>query len=337
MRFIGINGFGRVGRQVFKAIRERYPELEIVAINDLGDVKTNAHLLRHDSTYGRYEAEVGFDKDSITVNGKTTRVFAEKDPARVPWGEVGAEIVIESTPIFTDAKVASRHIHGGARKVIITAPAKNEDVTIVMGVNEKSYDPSKHHVISNASCTTNGLAPVAKVLLDDFGIIKGQMSTIHAFTNSQKLLDQQPGDLRDIRGAAQNIVPTATGAARALKLVIPEVEGRLDGMAYRVPTVTVSIVEIVCLLERSTSKDEVNEALEQASSNGMEGILDITYEPLVSMDFRGDTHSSIVDGLVTNVVQGDLAKVAAWYDNEWGYCCRVADLANLVASRGRRL
>lgn len=337
MRFIGINGFGRVGRQVFKAIRERYPELEIVAINDLGDVKTNAHLLRHDSTYGRYEAEVGFDKDSITVNGKTTRVFAEKDPARVPWGEVGAEIVIESTPIFTDAKVASGHIHGGARKVIITAPAKNEDVTIVMGVNEKSYDPSKHHVISNASCTTNGLAPVAKVLLDDFGIIKGQMSTIHAFTNSQKLLDQQPGDLRDIRGAAQNIVPTGTGAARALKLVIPEVEGRLDGMAYRVPTVTVSIVEIVCLLERSTSKDEVNEALERASSNGMEGILDITYEPLVSMDFRGDTHSSIVDGLVTNVVQGDLAKVAAWYDNEWGYCCRVADLANLVASRGRRL
>ena len=332
---IGINGFGRIGRQVLKAIKERHgSELEVVAINDLVDNKTNAHLLKYDSNYGRYPGTVEVGANGLIVDGKAVSVFAEKDPGSIPWGKAGVDIVVESTGFFTDANQARAHIHDGVKKVIISAPAKNEDFTVVLGVNADKYDRSKHNVISNASCTTNGLAPTVKVLLDNFGIIKGQMTTIHAYTNSQRLLDMQSKDLREARAAALNIVPASTGAARALKLVIPEIEGKLDGAAYRVPTPTVSIVEMVCLVEKATTAEAVNEAMRKAAAGAMKGILAVSDEPLVSMDLKGDPHSSIVDALTTNVVAGDLVKVASWYDNEWGYSCRTSDLCSFMTRKG---
>jgi glyceraldehyde 3-phosphate dehydrogenase len=332
---IGINGFGRIGRQVLKAIKERHAsEIEVVAINDLIDTKTNAHLLKYDSNYGRYPGTVEAAEGGLVVDGRPIAVFAEKDPGAIPWGSVGAEIVVESTGFFTDANLARAHVRDTVKKVIISAPAKNEDVTLVLGVNGEKYDAAKHTLISNASCTTNGLAPTVKVLVDSFGLLKGQMTTIHAYTNSQRLLDMQSKDLREARAAALNIVPTSTGAARALKLVIPEVDGKLDGVAYRVPTPTVSIVEVVALVNKATSADEVNDALREAAAGPMKGILQVSDEPLVSMDLKGDPHSSTVDALTTNVVAGDLVKVAAWYDNEWGYSCRTADLCAFIAGKG---
>jgi len=332
---IGINGFGRIGRQVLKAIKERHGDkLEVVAINDLVDNKTNAHLLKYDSNYGRYPGTVEVGEGGLVVDGKPISVFAEREPGNIPWGKAGVEIVVESTGFFTDAQQARAHVRDSVKKVIISAPAKNEDVTLVLGVNAEKYDPAKHTVVSNASCTTNGLAPTVKVLVDSFGLIKGQMTTIHAYTNSQRLLDMQSKDLREARAAGLNIVPTSTGAARALKLVIPEVEGKLDGVAYRVPTPTVSIVEVVALVNRQTTPDEVNDALRAAAAGPMKDILQVSDEPLVSMDLKGDPHSSTVDALTTNVVGGDLVKVAAWYDNEWGYSCRTADLCAYLVDRG---
>jgi len=332
---IGINGFGRIGRQVLKAIRERHPdELEVVAINDLIDNKTNAHLLKYDSTYGRYPGTVEVGEGGLIVDGKPIAVYAEREPAKIPWGQSGVQIVMEGTGLFTDANKARDHLHDTVKKVVISAPAKNEDATLVLGVNADTYDPAKHNVISNASCTTNGLAPVVKVLVDEFGLIKGQMTTVHSYTNTQRLLDVQSPDLRDARAAGMNIVPSSTGAARALKLVIPEVAGKLDGAAYRVPTPTVSIVEVVCLVGKQTSVEEVNAAMRKAAAGPMNGILAVSDEPLVSMDFKGDSHSSTVDASTTNVVGGDLVKVAAWYDNEWGYSCRMADMLAFVAGKG---
>jgi len=333
---VGINGFGRIGRQVFRTIRERHGDsLQVVAINDLVDTTTNAHLLKYDSNYGRFPGEVSATDGGLQVDGDFVRVFAEREPARIPWGEVGAEIVIESTGFFTDATQAAAHRHDSVKKVIISAPARNEDVTIVLGVNDEKYDPARHHVISNASCTTNGLAPPVKVLVEEFGLLKGQMTTVHSYTNSQMILDRAgPKDLREARSGAMNIVPTSTGAARALRLVIPEVDGILDGLAYRVPTPTVSVVEVVALVNKKTNRDEVNSVLRHWSKERMRGIMDITEEPVVSMDMKGNEHSSIIDGLSTNVVDGDLVKVVSWYDNEWGYACRLADLAALVASKG---
>jgi glyceraldehyde 3-phosphate dehydrogenase len=333
---VGINGFGRIGRQVLRTIRERHPnDLKVVAINDLTDVATSAHLLKYDSNYGRYPGEVSAVDGGIQIDSDMIRVFAERDPAKIPWGDAGVEIVIESTGFFTDATLAAAHRHDSVKKVIISAPARNEDVTIVLGVNDEKYDPGQHNVISNASCTTNGLAPPVKVLVEEFGLLKGQMTTVHSYTNSQQILDRQgPSDLREARAGAMNIVPTSTGAARALRLVIPEVDGILDGLAYRVPTPTVSVVEVVGLVARPTNKDEVNSALRHWSMERMKGILDVTEDPVVSMDMKGNEHSSIIDGLSTNVVAGDLVKVVSWYDNEWGYACRLADLTAMVAGKG---
>ncbi len=332
---IGINGFGRIGRQSFKAMWERHRDtLEVVAVNDLVDTATNAHLLKYDTNYGRFGAEIRASEGAIHVDGTVVRVVAQPDLAKIPWRELGVEIVVESTGLFTDGKQAAGHLDAGAKRVVITAPAKNEDVTVVLGVNAERYDPARDRIVSNASCTTNGLAPVVKVLLDTFGIVKGQMTTIHSYTNSQKLLDVAGKDLREARAAGLNIVPTSTGAARALKLVIPEVEGKLDGLAYRVPTPTVSIVEVVALTERDTNRDEVNGAMRRAAAGPMKGILDVVDEPVVSMDLKGTSASSIVDAACTNVVGGNLVKVAAWYDNEWGYACRVADLCAFIAERG---
>ncbi len=329
---VGINGFGRIGRQVFKAIRDRHKEsLEIAAINDLTDSKTNAHLLKYDSNYGRYPGQVEASNGNIVVDGETIRVFAERDPGAIKWSDVGADIVVESTGFFTDAKKAVAHMNGGAKKVIISAPARDEDITIVLGVNERMYEPSKHHVVSNASCTTNGLAPVAKVLFDTFGIQKGLLTTVHSYTNSQRLLDMASPDLRDARAAAMNIVPAATGAARAVGLVIPELQGRFTGIAFRVPTSTVSVVDFVAVLERDVTVEEVNAALKNAAEGPLKGIMAYTEEPLVSMDLKGNTNSSIVSGIDTMVVGGNMVKVISWYDNEWGYSCRVADLANFMA------
>lgn len=333
---IGINGFGRIGRQVLRTIRERHgDELQVVAINDLVDVDTNVHLLKYDSNYGRFNGEVRAVEGDLEIDGQRIKVFAERDPAKIAWGEAGVQIVIESTGFFTDATQAAAHRHDTVKKVIISAPARNEDVTLVLGVNDEKYDPAKHHVISNASCTTNGLAPPVKVLVDEFGLKKGQMTTIHSYTNSQQILDKAgPKDLREARAGAMNIVPTSTGAARALRLVIPEVDGILDGIAYRVPTPTVSVVEVVGLVGRKTSRDEVNSVLKHWSRERMKGIMDVTDDPVVSMDMKGNEHSSIIDALSTNVVDGDLVKVVSWYDNEWGYACRLADLTAMVASKG---
>jgi glyceraldehyde 3-phosphate dehydrogenase len=332
---VGINGFGRIGRQSLKAILERYPrELEVVAINDLTDTKTNAHLLKYDSTYGRFPGEVEATADSLIVNGHTIKVLAQRDPAQIPWGDLGIDIVIESTGFFTNAEKAAAHLRGGAKKVIISAPAKGEDLTVVLGVNENMYDPARHNIISNASCTTNCLAPAAKVINDTFGIEKGLMNTIHSYTNDQRILDQVHGDLRRARSAGVNIIPTTTGAARALALVIPELKGRFDGLSLRVPTVTVSMVDFVANVRKETTKEAVNEAFKQAAAGALNGILEYTDEPLVSMDFRGDSHSSIIDGLLTMVEGGNMVKVLAWYDNEWGYSCRIADLTHFIAQKG---
>ena len=333
---IGINGFGRIGRQVFKAINERYADkLEVVAINDLVASETNANLLKYDSNYGRWNRDIRAEGGNIVVDGKVITVFSEREPGNIPWGKVGAEIVIESTGFFTDANLAKAHRHDSVKKVIISAPAKNEDLTIVLGVNADKYDRSKHNVISNASCTTNGVAPVVKVLVDNLGFIKGQMTTIHSYTNSQQILDKAAGtDLREMRAGPLNIVPLATGAAKALRLVIPEIDGKLDGLAYRVPTPTVSIVEVVALTEKNTTKDELNAILRDTAGEKMKGILGFTMDPVVSMDMKGDERSSIVDGQSTNVVLGNLVKVAAWYDNEWGYACRLSDLCAFLVDEG---
>ncbi len=332
---VGINGFGRIGRQSMKAMLERYPrDIEVVAINDLTDTHTNAHLLKYDSTYGRFPGEVEATPEALIVNGHSIKVLAQRDPAQIPWGDLGVQLVIESTGFFTDASKAAAHLKGGAKKVIISAPAKGEDITVVLGVNENMYDPEKHNIISNASCTTNCLAPTAKVLNDEFGIEHGLMNTIHSYTNDQRILDQVHSDLRRARTAGANIIPTTTGAARALALVIPELKGRFDGMSLRVPTVTVSVVDFVATVRKSTTKEAINDAFQAASSGPLSGILAYTEEPLVSSDFRGDAHSSTVDGLSTMVLGSNMVKVIAWYDNEWGYSSRVADLAHFVGEKG---
>jgi glyceraldehyde 3-phosphate dehydrogenase len=331
---IGINGFGRIGRQTLKAILERHgDDLEVVAVNDLAPTATNAHLFKYDSTYGRFPGEVTAGEASITVDGHEIRAFSEKDPAALPWRDLGVDLVIESTGIFTDATKARAHLDGGARKVIITAPAKNEDVTVVLGVNQDRYDPEQHHIVSNASCTTNGLALPAKVIFDSFGIEHGLMTTVHSYTNDQNVLDVFHKDLRRARSAGQNIIPTTTGAAKALALVIPELKGKFDGFSLRVPTPTVSIIDFVAVTSRPVSAESANEALRAASEGPMKGLLGYTEEPLVSMDLKGDERSSIVDAQSTMVTGGNLLKVIAWYDNEWGYSCRVADLAKYMADR----
>lgn len=327
---VGINGFGRIGRQVFRILQER--GVEVVGINDLSDNAILAHLFKYDSNYGRFPGTVSYDEKNITVNGKTVRVYEEKDPANLPWGEIGADIVIESTGRFTKLEAAEAHLKAGAKKVIISAPGKGEMLTVVMGVNEHMYDPTQHHVISNASCTTNGLAPVAKVLNDNFGIEKGILTTVHAYTASQSLVDAVKDDPRDARAAALNIVPSETGAAKAVGLVIPELKGKFGGMAFRVPTSTVSVVDFTAVLNKEASKEEINAAMKRAAEGPMKGILAYTEEPLVSSDLKGDPHSSIFSALDTLVV-GNLVKVVSWYDNEWGYSCRVADLAEYIGKR----
>jgi glyceraldehyde-3-phosphate dehydrogenase, type I len=331
---IGINGFGRIGRQTLKAMLERHPdELEVVGINDLAPTATNAHLFKYDSTYGRFEGEVRAGDGEIVVNGQHIRASSEKDPAALPWTELGVDIVIESTGIFTDATKARAHLTAGARKVIISAPAKNEDATLVLGVNEGTYDPAKHDIVSNASCTTNGLALPAKVIFDEFGIDYGLMTTVHSYTNDQNVLDVFHKDLRRARSAGQNIIPTTTGAARALSLVMPELKGRFDGFALRVPTATVSIIDLVVQTTRPASVESANAALRAASETSMQGLLGYTEEELVSSDFRGDSRSSIIDAESTMLAGDRLLKVVSWYDNEWGYSCRVADLAAFMAER----
>jgi glyceraldehyde 3-phosphate dehydrogenase len=336
---IGINGFGRVGRQVLKAVLEKYPkDLEVVALNDLFDAKTNAHLFKYDSNYGTFPGAVEVDGDHLVVDGKRIRVFAEKDPRKLPWKDLGVSLVIESSGVFTDAKAsgekagASAHIEvGGARKVIISAPAKNEDLTIVLGVNDEMYDPAKHHIVSNASCTTNCLAPAAKVVNDALGIVRGLMTTIHAYTNDQRILDLAHKDLRRARAAGLNIIPTTTGAAKALAKVIPDLKGKFDGFSLRVPTATVSVVDFVAEVKKETTVEALNAAFKAAAAGPMKGILGYTEEPLVSSDFKGDERSSIIDGLSTMVLGGTMVKVIAWYDNEWGYSVRTADLAARMA------
>ncbi len=331
---VGINGFGRIGRLVYRTIWERHAnEIEVVAVNDLFDAATNAHLLKYDSTYGAFAPSVEARDGAIIVDGKTVKVTAEKDPGAIKWGDMGVDIVLESTGLFTDATKAVAHINsGGAKKVIISAPAKNEDITVVLGVNQDKYDPDKHHVISNASCTTNGLAPVAKVLNDAFGIDKGVLTTVHAYTNTQKLQDLGAKDMRDARAAAQNIVPSETGAAKAVGLVIPELKGKFGGMAFRVPTPTVSVVDFTATLNKEASKEDIRSAMLEFASGPMKGILDVTDLPLVSTDLRGTTYSSVFSSMDTLVI-GNLVKVVAWYDNEWGYACRLGDMAALVASK----
>jgi glyceraldehyde 3-phosphate dehydrogenase len=332
---IGINGFGRIGRLTLRAIRKHYPnDFDVVAINDLTDAYSNAHLFKYDTTYGVYPGEVRAEDSAIVIDGDRIRVFAEKDPANIPWGDVGADIVIESTGVFTDAEKARAHLKGGAKRVIITAPATNEDATLVMGVNHEQYDPSRHYVISNASCTTNCLAPVCKVLHEQFGIEYGLMTTAHAYTNDQRIQDQIHKDLRRARAAAANIIPTSTGAAKAIHLVLPELKGRMHGIALRVPVLTVSIIDLTVQLTREATAQAINEAFRAAAEGSLRGILGVCDEPLVSSDFRGDERSAIVD-LPSTMVLGDrFAKVLAWYDNEWGYSCRVADLAKYIAHRG---
>ena len=330
---VGINGFGRIGRNVFRAALNN-PEVEIVAINDLTNVKTLAHLLKYDSTHGKIDATVEAAEDALIVNGKSIKVFAERDPGALPWAEYGVEIVVESTGIFTAKEKAEAHLKGGAKKVIISAPATNEDITIVMGVNEDKYDPAKHTIISNASCTTNCLAPFAKVLHDKFGIVKGMMSTIHSYTNDQNVLDLPHKDLRRARAAAENIIPSTTGAAKAVALVLPELKGKLNGMAFRVPTPNVSVTDLVVELSRNVTVEEVNAALKEAANGPLKGILNYSEEPLVSSDYNGDPASSTIDALSTMVVGDNLVKVVSWYDNEWGYSNRVVDLVAYIASKG---
>jgi len=332
---VAINGFGRIGRQFLKATIERHPEIVVVAVNDLVDPQMNAYLFKHDTNYGTYAGEVSATADEVVIDGRRITVLQERDPAKLPWRDLGIDIVVESSGLFTDATKARAHVEAGARYVIISAPAKNEDKTIVLGVNEGEFDPEKHRVISNASCTTNGLAPVAKVLNDEFGIERGFLTTIHSYTNSQKLLDVAAKDPRDSRAAAENIVPSETGAARAVALVIPDLAGRFTGMAFRVPTPTVSVVDFVATLKRAVTKDEVNAALRRAAEGPMKGIMAYTEEPLVSSDLKGDPHSTIVSGIDTLAME-NMVKVISWYDNEWGYACRLADITAFVAAKMRQ-
>ena len=330
---VGINGFGRIGRNLLRASLNT-KEIEFVAANDITDAKTLTHLLKYDSILGNLDADVKAQGDTISVNGKPLKVLAVSDPSQLPWKDLGVDIVVESTGRFTEKDGASKHLSAGAKKVIISAPAKNEDITIVLGVNEKSYDPKKHHVLSNASCTTNCLAPVAKVLLENFGIKRGLMTTIHSYTNDQKILDLPHKDLRRARAAAVSMIPTTTGAAKAVSLVLPQLKGKLDGMAIRVPTPNVSVVDLVAELDKDTTAEEVNASLKKAAEGELKGILQYCDEPLVSIDFNGNSNSSIVDALSTKVIEKKMVKVLAWYDNEWGYSCRVRDLISYIAGKG---
>src|SRR5436190_14570940 len=330
---VAINGFGRIGRNLYRAaIGDK--DIEIVAVNDITDPETLAHLLKYDSVLGNLKANVGHGENNITVDGKSIKVFKEKDPAKIDWPAFGASVVVESTGLFTNAEDAKKHLRGSVKKVIISAPAKGEDLTMCLGVNDKAYDPAKHHVISNASCTTNCLAPVAKVLHETFGIESGLMTTIHSYTNDQKLLDLPHKDLRRARAAALSMIPTSTGAAKAVALVIPELKGKFDGISVRVPTPNVSLVDVVMNVEKETSTEEVNKALKDAANGELKGILAFSEEPLVSIDFRGNPNSSIVDAENTKVIGGTAIKILSWYDNEWGYSCRVRDLVKFIGSKG---
>jgi len=330
---IGINGFGRIGRNFTKALMERHPEVEIVAVNDLTSAAECAHLFKYDSNYGTFPGSVKAEGDAIAIDGRPVKILAERDPGKIPWRDLGVDVVIESTGIFTDAAKARAHIDGGgAKKVLISAPAKGEDITLVLGVNDRDYDPAKHDIISNASCTTNCLATAVKPIVDTFGWQRGFMSTIHSYTNDQNILDAPHKDLRRARNAATNIVPTSTGAAKALFLVIPEIEGTFDGIALRVPTPTVSMIYLVAQIKKAATREEINAALKGASENGLRDIMEYTEEELVSVDFKRNPHSSIIDGKLTGA-NGDLIQIAAWYDNEWGYSCRLADVAQMILAK----
>ena len=332
---IGINGFGRIGRLVLRANEDRNAgKVEVAAVNDLTDAKTNAHLLKYDTNYGRFPGTVEAKDNDLVVNGRNIKVFSERDPAQIPWGEMGVDLVIESTGIFTNADQASGHLKGGAKKVIISAPASGEDLTIVLGVNNELYDADKHHIISNASCTTNCFATMVKVLHDAVGVEHGLMSTIHSYTNDQAILDQRHGDLRRARAAAENIIPTSTGAARAVGLVLPELNGKLNGVAFRVPTSPGSITDFTAQVSKNVTAEDINEAYKKASEGSMKGILEYNDEPLVSSDYKGNSHSCIIDGLSTMVMADRMVKIMGWYDNEWGYSCRTTDLAALISEKG---
>ena len=332
---IGVNGFGRIGRLVTRATMERYPDtLEVAAVNDLTDDKTNAHLFKYDTSYGVYPGQVEADNGDLRIDGRSIKVFSERDPAKIPWSEMGVDLVVESTGIFTDGEKAAGHLQGGASKVIISAPASNVDLTMVLGVNDGAYDKEQHNIVSNASCTTNCFAPMVKVLHEAFGIEHGLMSTIHSYTNDQAILDQRHSDLRRARAAAMNIIPTSTGAARAVGLVLPELNGKLHGIAFRVPTATGSVTDFVVNLSREVTAAEVNQAFQAAASGGLQGILEYTEDPIVSSDVRGNAHSCIFDALSTLVMAGNMVKVMGWYDNEWGYSCRTADLCSFMSNQG---
>jgi glyceraldehyde 3-phosphate dehydrogenase len=330
---VGINGFGRIGRLVLRATVQSGADLEVVAVNDITDAKTLAHLLKYDSVHGRYSGTVELKGNGFLMDGKQVKVLAEKDPAKLPWKDLGVDIVLESTGIFRSRDTAGKHLEAGAKKVVISAPGKNEDLTIVMGVNHELYDPASHHVVSNASCTTNCLVPVVKVVRDTFGFERGFMTTIHAYTNDQRILDLPHKDLRRARAAAMSVIPTSTGAAKATALVIPELEGKIDGMALRVPTANVSLVDLTCVVEKATTTDEVNETFRKAAAGPLKGIMAVSDEPLVSIDYNGDPHSSTVDALSTNVIDGTLVHVSSWYDNEMGYSARCVDLMQYMAQR----
>ena len=332
---VGINGFGRIGRLVTRATLDRAPDtLEVTAVNDLTDARTNAHLFKYDTNFGMYPGEVEANNGDLVIDGKGIRVFSERDPAQIPWSEMGVDIVVESTGIFTDGEQAGGHLKGGASKVIISAPASNVDLTMVLGVNDENYDPEQHTIVSNASCTTNCFAPMVKVLHDYFGVEKGLMSTIHSYTNDQAILDQRHSDLRRARAAAQNIIPTSTGAARAVGLVLPELNGKLHGIAFRVPTATGSVTDFVADLARDVTTDEVNQAFKEAAEGPLKGILEYTEDPIVSSDIRGNPHSCVFDALSTMVMQDRMVKIMGWYDNEWGYSCRTVDLCSFIADKG---
>ena len=332
---IGVNGFGRIGRLVTRATMERYPDtLEVAAVNDLTDDKTNAHLFKYDTSYGVYPGQVEADNGDLRIDGRSIKVFSERDPAKIPWSEMGVDLVVESTGIFTDGEKAAGHLQGGASKVIISAPASNVDLTMVLGVNDGAYDKEQHNIVSNASCTTNCFAPMVKVLHEAFGIEHGLMSTIHSYTNDQAILDQRHSDLRRARAAAMNIIPTSTGAARAVGLVLPELNGKLHGIAFRVPTATGSVTDFVVNLSREVTAAEVNQAFQAAAVGGLQGILEYTEDPIVSSDVRGNAHSCIFDALSTLVMAGNMVKVMGWYDNEWGYSCRTADLCSFMSNQG---
>ena len=332
---IGINGFGRIGRQVMRSMGENHSDaLDVVAVNDLTDTRTNAHLFKYDSSYGIFPGSIEAKEEGMVIDGRTVKVFSERDPAKIPWKDAGVDLVVESTGFFIDAKKAAGHLEAGAKRVIISAPARNEDLTIVLGVNESKYDPSKHQVVSNASCTTNCVAPVVKVLHDSFGLTRGLMTTVHSYTNDQRILDQFHEDLRRARSAAVSIIPTTTGAARAVTLVMPELQGKIHGMAFRVPTPTVSVVDFVADLDQDVDIDMVNNAYRDAARGTLKGVLDVCEEELVSVDFKGNPFSSIIDASSTMVMDKRMVKVISWYDNEWGYSCRVSDLAAYMATRG---